>query len=237
MKWRCGCGISVTRNPCLAKSCTTPDCVERASLRRASRVELRLTDRTVCETVFTVPPALRGRFVDPKEWGRVRRAAWGILKRLGASYGCEASHPVGDQSPDLFAQHLNFLWVPSSGRGILDVDALRAAWGFILGVPVVDVHHSFVLAGETAKLRHRCRYVTRPFARLAKWCGNLKWYGKPPALPDPGEVPPCPKCGEYLRCEGRCSEQEANEIERHNLWARYGHSMPCPDLGDRAAPA
>ena len=231
VKWSCGCGVRVTRNVCLAKSCVETDCVKRASVRRASRVEARLAGKVVCETVFTVPPALRGRFVDAKEWGRVRRAAWGILKRAGASYGCEASHPVGDKSPDVFAPHLNFLWVPKSGRGLLDVDALRAAWGFVLGAVVVDVHHSFVLAGETGKLRHRCRYVTRPFARLAKWCGNVKWYGKPPALPEPDEIPPCPKCGEHLRCEGRISEAEALSIQRGTLWRKYGHSFPCPDLG------
>jgi len=220
----------VTRNACLGKSCVAEDCVKRSKERRASRVEARLAGKTVCESVFTVPPALRGRFVDPKEWGRVRRAVWGILKRLGADYGCEASHPVGDKSPDVFAPHLNFLWVPKSGRGMVDVQALRSAWGFILGAAVVDVHHSFVLPGETGKLRHRCRYVTRPFPRLAKWCGNLKWYGKPPALTPEAEPAPCPKCGEYLRCEGRCCEAEALEIQRAAVWRKYGNSFPCPDL-------
>lgn len=238
-KIACGCGTRAVRALCHRKSCTDKECVEASGERRGRSIVERLRGGTTCETVFTMPPEVRWRFADPRVMGLAAKACARALKRIaGMKFGYYAPHPIGDKNPDVFHPHLNFLWRPLTGRGVIpagQLEELKAWWAGYLRVPVVDLHHSFVQRGEEGKLRHRARYVSRTFPAFAEWCGSGRWYGKPPPI-DPEATLPCPKCGKAFRCEGRISEAEALSMERGALWRKYGHSFPCPDLGVPTVP-
>lgn len=201
-KWlilSCACKqFSVVKSGCMNKDCEV--CADVVTDRRASRARARLDagrgDRPILQTVLTVPPELRQRYADVGAWRSVLRKMWRVLEDgFGALFGCEATHPVGDD-PEVFHPHANFLWVQKVGfRPFIDVERLRRLWAGILGAEVVDVHHSYFTS--EAKIAHRVRYVARVFPGWSLWVGNLRWYGRYPRHVDVPVL--CPKCGEpYL---------------------------------------
>jgi len=163
--------------------------------------------RAVLYTVLTVPPAQRDRFRERKPWRRTLRRFWAILKRdFGALFGAECSHPAGDEDPDAFHPHANFLWVQRQGfRPYIDVDALRRAWAKILGVEVVDVHHQYL--PDVSRIIHRCRYVTRTWPGWGSWLGSMRWYGCYPKDPARSRAV-CLDCGMPFLFLGLAVEEE-----------------------------
>jgi len=200
--YRCGCqGATAVRWGCERVDCR--ECRGSVSKRRAAaaweRFQHRPRGSAVVYTVFTVPPRLRARMKIPGNWDELRRRAWAMLKRkFGALYGCEASHPFGENPKrDGFHPHLNFLWVPGpQGSPFVDVARLRAAWASLLDTGLaVDVYSQY--SREVGKIRHWARYVTRPWCGFSWWCGNVKWYGPRAFInrkSDDGETWKCETC-------------------------------------------
>lgn len=177
----------VAMGACMSLDCER--CHPDVSRRRGDRIKQRLDagrdGGPVGESVFTVPPKLRGRMLNKKLWLTFRRAAWKILQDVaGAKFGVACSHPVGDTKPDLFHPHVHFLWCGKRGSQVFlskeQIDSIRAAWAQLLNVKLVDFHHSYTKGTEDGKLFHRCRYVARSFPGFGKWCGQVAWFGVVP---------------------------------------------------------
>lgn len=220
----CLCGFSVVRSTCMRYDCAV--CADGVKKRRAKKSRKRLDvgrqGRPILYTVFTVPPALRDRFTERKEWRKLVRLTWSILRdAFGGQFGIEASHPHGDPSeggdPGVFHPHMNFLWIVSPGRpSFVDVRRLRRLYCVALskatGVPVrvSDVwHHYYKLPGD---LSVRIGYVMRTFPGYSDWAGSVRWYGKYPKIPV--EVKTCPKCGTIYLYIKRCDEADFNEYRK-----------------------
>lgn len=200
----CQCSRKIVPSTCMGLDCKS--CSDYVGKRRANSVLRRLLGheyfhghgnrrKTVIYTIFTVPECIRQRYYfDEKEWQKVRRKAWSILKkRFGALYGVEATHPVGDLDASHFHPHLNFLWVQRKGwRPFLDVDVLRLEWAKVLGVSTVDVHSQY--SGHIGRIIHWANYVTRTFPGTHQWTGPMRWYGKYPRIKELHQEV-CPDCG------------------------------------------
>jgi len=221
----CGCGKHLVPFFCEKRDCGNPKCNNVVHARRADAAYDRLQGGVVCYTVFTVPPELRERFLDPKVTANARRFLAKILKQMGMLYGVEMSHPVGEDGIT-FHPHQNWLWRPRPGlRGFVDVDRLRAAWAKYLGVEVVDVYHRY--STEDGKIKHWCRYVSRLFPGLHEWTGQVRWFGTYPKATTSGKV--CPECGHHYRYLGKVSVEAVQEaaVARLTLgvdppWEREG---------------
>jgi hypothetical protein len=181
-----------------------------------------MAKKTVRYTIFTVPLELRHKYIQPKEFSKLRSLAWKILKEsFGAKYGVEASHPVGKVA-GVFHPHINFLWISDgSVSPFIDVVSLRIRWAHALGVlPAhvwklfladpekllktvridhTNVHHEY--SKMDYKIRHWCNYVTRTFPGYGYWVGRIRWYGCKP-IKSQIERYTCPDCGEVIRCIG-----------------------------------
>lgn len=204
----CNCArLALVKTGCWGADCQ--ECRERVGSRRAAAVFDRMKGRPaglpVVYTVFTVPPELRAKYRDPRAWSEVRRQVWKILKKFGALYGCEASHPFGDRKGDaLFHPHLNFLWVPRERRqGFIPTEQLRAAWAKIIGAREVDIYSRY--SSAEGKIRHWSRYVVRAWSGFSWWCGPVRWYGAKKFIKKPEKNGLCTKCGEEFRIMGNCS--------------------------------
>lgn len=207
---------------CMSLDCTR--CHADVSRRRGDRIKQRLdaarSGGPVGESVFTVPPRLRGRMVSKPTWLAFRRTAWGILKKhAGAVCAVACSHPVGDKNPDLFHPHVHFLWVGKRGQQVHlskpTIDRIRAEWAKALNVRVVDFHHSYTKGAEDGKLFHRCRYVARSFPGFGKWCGQVAWFGDVPTVKF-RSVKDCPKCHKQIRVIGCATELDLQEWKKGN---------------------
>jgi hypothetical protein len=151
----------------------------------------------VCYSVFTIPPHLRDKFLDPKTIKPIRKAMWLVLKKtFGAVFGVEATHPIGSKSL-MFAPHLNFVWVVRKDRSpFLDTDKLNRAWADILHVETVDVWHQYT--DKDRQLYKWCEYVGRPFPGYTYWKGAIRWYGLYPKAQRKQDYI-CAECGCYIR--------------------------------------
>ena len=207
---QCNCGRHIVPSSCMQMDCT--GCADGIKKRRSSSVfrrlvaptpgkRLRANRRNVLYTVFTVPPDLRPKYRDPKEWQKVRKKAWRIVKEnFGGLYGVEASHPSGDKDPSTFHPHLNFLWVQRPGfRPFLEVNELRKKWQNVLGVEVGDVYTRY--HSNVRKIKHWCNYVCRTFPGNHKWTGPLRWYGTYPKSNVKAETI-CGECEAPFKCIG-----------------------------------
>lgn len=205
---------------------TCRECGPAIGKRRASRVRQRLEAGTtsasgrkkaIIYTIFTIPPALRSRCRDRKEWRKLVKKAWLVLKNhYGAEYALECSHPVGDKSTE-FHPHANFLWVQRDGfKPFIDVALLRKLWQAVLETyGTVDIWTSYQSPKATEKERkHRYRYVTRIFHEYTSWIGSMRWYGKYPKVRYHEEPKTCPRCHEVYLFMGRASEVEYNQQEK-----------------------
>jgi hypothetical protein len=136
---------------------------------------------TFCYTDFTIPPELRQNYVNPKAWQKLRARIWEVLRdNFGALFGLEATHPISEDSPEVFHPHLNFLYVMRPGfRNYIDVERLRSVFRGALNYPgIVNLYHAY--GDEDRHLMHLCKYITRIFPAFAKWSGALRWYGRYP---------------------------------------------------------
>lgn len=217
--YSCGCGRRLVPSSCMSLDC--PTCAPWVTRRRSQAVFNRLigqvqykrrkkTFPTVIYSVFTVPISHRERYYSKPEWQRCRKKIWNVLKEhFGALYGVEASHPIGDNQPEVFSPHLNFLWVQKNGwNPFISVDLLRTAWGRILGVDVADVHTEY--AGNQATIKHWCNYVFRTFPGMHTWTGPLRWYGQYPCRKYiPESI--CPECGQPYRVLGWISKSDIDD--------------------------
>jgi hypothetical protein len=213
----CSCGRSIIPSTCMSLSCRT--CAPWTNKRRARSLFGRLTDpsgtvaRPVIYTVFTVPQEIRHKFIDAKEWQKVRKKVWTHLKDThGASFGVEVSHPKGDEG-NQFHPHLNFLWRTRKGfRPFVDTSLLRTAWADILGVSSVDVHSEYT--EHPAKIMHWCKYITRVFLGFHKWAGAVRWYGHYPRTSKKIACT-CGLCGEPFRAVGTVRADDVDNWYKH----------------------
>lgn len=236
----------LTIGACMSLDC--PRCHSDVSRRRGDRVKQRLDagrrKGAVGETVFTIPPRLRGRMMDRATWRAYRRAAWRLLqKHAGARFGVACSHPIGDKNPDLFHPHIHFLWCGKPGfKGYLAdsvLDAMRRDWAALLGARVVDLHHSYVKGQEHGKLFHRCRYIARSFPGFAAWCGSVAWFGDYPKGVVFRSMQTCPHCHQPVRVIGTAT---AADLDAYRLGIpppipRYMIVGSCIDPGPPDIPA
>jgi hypothetical protein len=184
--------------------------------QRVAEVRPELVDRReqglpVHYLTFTVPPALRARYTDRKEWLALAREAFRILRRHGMACAVEATHPVGDKAAEAveldgdactFHPHLNFLAVQRKGwRYKLDVHELREQWAEALGIdspsslpfPHVEIHWpQSARDRDKAAWAHVTRYVLRPFAGWQAWLPSVRWFGAYPKGVD--YTCKCPTC-------------------------------------------
>jgi len=179
----------------------------------------KYTEFNVIYTVFTVPPDARESFFfDKSAWQKVRKKAWRILKdNFGAKYGVEVTHPAGDVNTQTFHPHLNFIWIQRDGyRPFIDVDLLRKKWSEVLSLEKTDVHSQYT--NHIARVVHWCKYITRTFPGTHEWTGPLRWYGKYPKTPSPGEVC-CSDCGQRFKVIGWIDARLVKE------WEETGYSI------------
>lgn len=201
---QCECGRRIVPSVCMGLNCKK--CGKWVAERRKFRSVSRLMEYTfyynkswvrkpVLYTVFTVPEELRYLYANRKDWARLRRKVWNLLKKeFGAKFGMEATHPTGDKDPVHFHPHLNFLWKQKPGfKPFIDQDLLRRVWGQILGVKYAVAHHQYT--HRIGKIIHWVRYVSRTFPGTHKWTGPLRWFGKYPKRPEGERHYLCPECG------------------------------------------
>lgn len=203
---------------CMRYDC--PECAPLVRKRRAMRARKRLDagrrGRPILYTVFTVPPEHRELFVDRKNWRKLCRETYSILRyAFGAEFALEASHPHGDSEdggdPGVFHPHMNFLWIAGKGRSsYVNVVWLRRLYALALrrcGARVSMVsdvwHHYYRQPGD---LSRRVGYVCRPFPGFSSWAGSMRWYGHYPRGLD--MVLRCPVCHSTFLYIGRSDLME-----------------------------
>jgi hypothetical protein len=177
-----------------------------------------------CYTDFTIPPVLRQNYSDPKKWSGLRKNIWHILKvQFGAFFGVEATHPIGEDNPDTFHPHLNFLWVMRDGfRPFIDVDELRAIFASALKYDgPVDFYHAY--GDDDAQLMHWSKYITRIFPEFSSWAGSLRWYGHYPKV-EKVRACVCPKCETAYRILGYINNRIIKAYDEFGF--RLGRSPP-----------
>lgn len=215
----CLCGWKVVRRTCKKYDCE--DCAEPVKKRRSRRAKRRLDlgrkGRPILYTVFTVPPQLREHYTDRKEWRKLARKVWKLLKtEFGGEFGVEASHPHGDLDengdPGVFHPHLNFLWVTRKGSpSFLEVEKLRKAYSALLCVEVSDVWHHYYR--NPVELSRRISYVMRTFPGCSAWTGSVRWYGKYPRMEV--ELVVCPVCKSAILFVKTADESDYREYMSH----------------------
>jgi len=177
--------------------------------------------------VFTLPEEVRGRYRSKAKLneltkqvtcGDKSRRIEGLLKSMGFDRGLARWHWFGDKSTK-WHPHLNVIveagFIPQG-----QLDAIRAAWAGILGVPDAVVNYSFTTI--VPKMVHILKYVTRATFRNYKWdekmAGALynfrnmrswgKWDGPVVwAVEGKAQLEPiaklesglCPQCGEVVK--------------------------------------
>jgi hypothetical protein len=186
-------------------------CQPHTTKRRAYAAfnRLRVEPKTVIYTIFTVPMTERYKFIDPKEWGKVRKKVWRLLKNeFGGLFGIEASHPIGDDSR-AFHPHLNFLWVQRKGfQPYIDVARLRQQFCVLMGVSAADVFSQY--SDAPGKILHWCRYALRTFPGFMHWSGSVRWYGKYPKV-ERQDRHICATCGEEFKAIGYISAIDVDD--------------------------
>lgn len=224
----CGCGSTLLERGCGSSDCV--DCAEQVAARRARRVAERVEkglrgEGPVHRVILTIPKLdgdrphdeelhqrlseLRRRLTAAEEWRKLGRAAAALLRSapLRLRFCVEATHPVGDASPEEFQPHFNFVGVQCQGSRFYlrpkDIAALRAAWAGLLGLPVDAVNPPEVSFywprrrdREKAEWKHSLRYTLRPFPGWAAWLPSIRWFG---AFPKGMSFESfCPHCGVKL---------------------------------------
>ena len=239
--WRktCGCGSKVVRTGCMNANC--PNCTEKVTKRRAVRSLRRIDSvrngRPLIYTVFTIPPILREKYTDRKALGELSRKVWKLLKKnYRGEFALSAAHPHGDAKPgearpELFHPHINLCWLQKRGSSaFLDVDALRAQYREILGLPEdspVDLQTQYHTQPE--KIFHVIKYAVRNFPGFAKWCGSIRWLGSyPRKMKDDDRADVCKKCGNIYLVE-RSNVLDWQEYQRQLVREKY-ESPPGMDL-------
>jgi hypothetical protein len=179
------------------------DCREAVTRRRAKRALRRFDavrgERPLLYTVITLPLALRVQFTDAVKWRAFRRKVWHLLRdRFGGDLAIENSHPFGDDSPELFNPHLNFIWIARKGfPPFLNAEVLRYQIRMILetGSEIVLYHRYFQRKRKKDAVT-RVQYALRNFPGFCFWAGPVRWLGRLTKLAP--EVCTCPKCKEPL---------------------------------------
>lgn len=114
---RCGCEVRALPSFCGRRDCAAGggpvECKDKTEKRRAAAVLDRfpMDAGPIGYAVFTVPPHMREKLADPDLFARARRAAFKLLRELGAAaYAFEATHPVGDPLPCLACGSKSVRW-------------------------------------------------------------------------------------------------------------------------------
>lgn len=220
--YQCDCKRHIVPSTCMSKNCTicaphvqsrTADSIFRRFSQKSDIRKLGGNIRQVCYTVFTIPPHLRDKFLDPIAIKKVRKLAWEILKtKFGALFGVEATHPIGSEST-MFHPHLNFVWSQRKGfRPYIDTHLLQIEWANILDVRIVDVWHQY--SDKSTQIYKWCEYVGRPFPGYSWWKGSIRWYGKYPIVHIKHDYI-CPDCGCYYRRLGTIEGSVVSDYYAH----------------------
>lgn len=212
---------------CSRLSCNRCQNILRARRARAFAARLqRAVDagKAIIYLILTVPEHRREAAADPKTWSKWLRAIWAHLKkRHGASYGCQRTDPAGDESPTKWHPHANFLIVKKDGRGWMDVEEIKEAWGEIVGAQrnlfgraIIDVRIKYADALDQRLINHWYDYQGRTWAAWRESVPkhlNVRWYGPRKEFKLEKVVDPlCPCCGArpvYIRCK---YEIDADEL-------------------------
>lgn len=180
-----------------------------------------------CYTDFTIPPDLRQNFTSPRAWQALRLSLWKLLRdNYGAEFAVEATHPIGDEHPDVFHPHLNFLWSIKPGfTSFIDLIKIKEQFRTILKYDgIVNMYHSY--GDEDAQLYHLCKYITRIFPAFADWSGSIRWYG---SIPKRQKVcsKVCPTCRKKISVLGYI---DSDSIKLFDLYGfRLGLAPPWED--------
>jgi len=247
----CGCGFRALVRGCMKYDC--PQCGNHIGRRRAKRAKERLDkgrgNRQILYTVFTIPPELRLKFKDKKEWRKACRLAWSILRDgFAGEFGVESTHPHGDPlDPDntlaaegdggIFHPHMNFLWVRAEGkRGYftpVELRWLKKLWieglAKLTGArpPVVNVWHHYYKT--KVELSERIRYVMRTFPGFSEWVGSIRWYGKyPRSKKEDKSDGTCPHC--HQTPLWICSMTRTEYLEFRRDHEELDEDLPPPDI-------
>lgn len=218
---QCSCGRHIVPSACMSLACTR--CAPHTGRRRAMSIFNRLIPPEFTRTpavvyiVLTVPPALRSEYLESYRWQKVRKQAWKILQKMGAVYGVEVSHPIGDAGNG-FHPHLNFLIRMEKGvKPYMDVIMLRQAWGDILGVSSADVHVQY--SYSRGKIYHWCKYVSRVFPGYHHWTGPVRWYGRYTYTRIMRMRESCAMCGEEYKVIGAIRAEDVDS------WYKIGWQL------------
>lgn len=232
----CKCGRGLISKACDKRTCIR--CNDRLNSRRANAafdrfqyykksLAMKKQSFSYCYTDFTIPPVLRQQYADPKAWQKLRLKIWHILaEQFGALFGLEATHPIGEDNPNIFHPHLNFLYVMKPGfRNYIAVERLRFVFRKALKyIGPVNLYHAY--GDSDRQLMHLCKYVTRIFPAFAEWSGALRWYGRYPKY-KPVKECICPICLEKIMILGSIDSQTVKSFEAHGFW--MGRSPPWED--------
>jgi len=211
MVLECGCGRRAVVSGCGKKNCTF--CEKHNNLKRADRVMSHIIAQgkllpNKCQypvmnyLVFTIPPALRSRYIDRANLAKLRRKIWQLLYYyFDAEWGIEATHPVSEKNPDVFHPHLNFLFcIKHKSPTYLDIATIKAYYKhFLSWDKEVDIWASYTR--KPGKLWHLCNYITRAFPQFSIWQGAVTYYGHPPKVEKKG-ARICPKCNQLILAIG-----------------------------------
>ena len=216
---RCACSLRGRRCGCNRINCV--ECVGVIGRRRARRLLLKLLATvdaaregththdpalwSVRFAVFTMPPAVRGRYLSSPQIGALRRELAEVLKRdFGAAWAVIMPHPVGDEDPTAFHPHLNVAWGTGRlGPGVMppaELARLKERWRELLQVGdegAVDVRVWFRRRPEEVEITNDLVYLARGFAGWARWCPKwCQWYGKTAKVEEEKPSHVCPECGQ-----------------------------------------
>lgn len=146
-----------------------------------------------------------------------------LKTEFGAVFAVEATHPIGDDNPNVFHPHLNFLWLIRDGfRPYIDVARLQSLFRSILAYDgPVNCFHSY--GDDDAQLMHLCKYISRIFPEFSKWAGALRWYGKYPVIKKCRDKL-CPQCLKKPKLLGYISSDIIKTYDEYGF--RLGRSPP-----------
>lgn len=228
---------------CMAGNCER--CAPAVSVKRGilakERIDRGRRNGNVGKVVFTVPPRRRGRFLNRKYALAARRYVGRLLvEHGGAAYGVACFHPWGDKDRNIFAPHLDVVFVPRKGhRGYIPpeaLEAMKAAWALWLETPTVSVHAAYRKGGEHGRILHACKYACRPFPGQS-WKPQNAWFGRVPKVKLETRPYTCKACGQPFQHVGTANEAEylafcadgAVKLPRYMWMAMPGYLEWWPD--------
>lgn len=160
-----------------------PVCGVKGSEGHNRRIQRWLTKAQQMEHmgywVFTIPPEIRHRYVTRKSLNDLSKRITcgdtsehipGVLKSMGFGRGLSRWHFYGDESPGVYAPHLNVL-IEAARLKPAEVAAIKAEWANILGVEFAVSDYGYKKGAR--KMASCVSYVTRATFTNLDWSPGL----------------------------------------------------------------